>query len=209
MKRALVSAAIAAAAVTLPASSAWASPASSTVDVGRTAYTVVPGDSFWSIGQRYGVNMYDLAAWNHMDLGSPLDYGWTLQIPPAGWHTSNETTTSPPQGTVTTGGGSSHSPSSATYSTGSSAGESSLSGAWQCIATAESGGNPATNTGNGYYGEFQFSQGTWDSLMSQMGLSYSRADLAPSSVQYAAAQRLQSEAGWGQWPATSRACGLG
>ena len=204
MKRALISAAMAAAAVTVPASAAWASPASpasSTVSVGRTAYTVVPGDSFWSVGQRFGVNMYDLAAWNHLDLQSPLDYGWTLQIPPADWHASSAT----PTPSNATANDTTSSRTSSTYTGGQAA----LSQEWQCIAEAESGANPATNTGNGYYGEFQFSQGTWDSLMSQMGLSYSRADLAPSSVQYAAAQRLQSEAGWGQWPNTSRACGLG
>lgn len=208
MKRALISAAMAAAAVTLPATSAWASPASSTVLPGRTAYTVAPGDSFWSVGQKFGVNMYDLAAWNHMDLESPLDYGWTLQIPPAGWHASASSVPSTAASTTTYSGGS-YSPSSTAQPGGYSGGQAALSQAWQCVAEAESGMNPGTNTGNGYYGEFQFSQGTWDSLMNQMGLSYSRADLAPASVQYAAAQRLQSEAGWSQWPNTSRACGLG
>ena len=84
-----------------------------------------------------------------------------------------------------------------------------MSQVWQCIAEAESGANPTADTGNGYYGEFQFTQGTWDTLMSQMGLNYSRADLAPASVQYAAAQHLQSESGWSQWPNTSRQCGVG
>ncbi|HET6964272.1 MAG TPA: transglycosylase family protein, partial [Acidimicrobiales bacterium] len=181
MKRVLISAAMAAAAVSLPASSAWASPASSTVTPGRTAYTVAPGDSFWSVGQRFGVNMYDLAAWNHMDLQSPLDYGWTLQIPPAGWHEAS--TASPPaaSGTATDSGTSYHQSSSANRG-GYSGGQAAVSGEWQCIAEAESGGNPAANTGNGYYGEFQFSQATWDTIMSQMGLDYSRADLAPASV---------------------------
>lgn len=198
MKRALVSAAMAAAAVSVPASLAWASPASASVLPGRTAYTVAPGDSFWSIGQHFKVNMYDLAAWNHMDLEAPLDYGWTLQIPPAGWHAPAATGQSAPPATATD-----------TRSYSSSGGTEALSQAWACIADAESGGNPATNTGNGYYGEFQFSQSTWNSLMGQMGLDYARADLAPSSVQYQAAQRLQAESGWSQWPETSRACGLG
>ncbi len=43
----------------------------------------------------------------------------------------------------------------------------------------ESGGNYADNTGNGYYGAYQFSTGTWNSL----GTGYARADLAPPSVQ--------------------------
>jgi hypothetical protein len=32
------------------------------------------------------------------------------------------------------------------------------------IAACESGGNPATNTGNGFYGKYQFTQGTWQSV---------------------------------------------
>ena len=32
---------------------------------------------------------------------------------------------------------------------------------WSGVAQCESGGNWATNTGNGYYGGLQFSLGTW------------------------------------------------
>jgi hypothetical protein len=32
------------------------------------------------------------------------------------------------------------------------------------IAACESGGNPATNTGNGFYGKYQFTQQTWASV---------------------------------------------
>lgn len=52
----------------------------------------------------------------------------------------------------------------------------------QWLATlrkCESGGNYKTNTGNGFYGAYQFMAGTWDSL----GTGYARADLAPPSVQ--------------------------
>jgi hypothetical protein len=34
----------------------------------------------------------------------------------------------------------------------------------QAIARCESGGNPATNTGNGFYGKYQFTQSTWQSV---------------------------------------------
>src|SRR6185437_6494619 len=47
------------------------------------------------------------------------------------------------------------------------------------LRTCESGGNYQDNTGNGYYGAYQFSEGTWSSL----GTGYARADLAPPSVQ--------------------------
>jgi hypothetical protein len=34
----------------------------------------------------------------------------------------------------------------------------------EAIAACESGGNPGTNTGNGFYGKFQFTQSTWESV---------------------------------------------
>ncbi|MEX1995700.1 MAG: transglycosylase family protein, partial [Candidatus Saccharimonadales bacterium] len=43
----------------------------------------------------------------------------------------------------------------------------------------EAGGNYKTNTGNGYYGAYQFAVPTWNSLKT----GYARADLAPPSVQ--------------------------
>lgn len=54
------------------------------------------------------------------------------------------------------------------------------------LGNCESGMKANTNTGNGYYGAFQFSYGTWRS----MGTSYERADLAPIEVQIDAVQRL-------------------
>ena len=36
--------------------------------------------------------------------------------------------------------------------------------ALEAIAACESGGNPATNTGNGFYGKYQFDLGTWASV---------------------------------------------
>lgn len=77
-------------------------------------------------------------------------------------------------------------------------------GVWAALRKCESGGNYAINTGNGYYGAYQFSASTWNS----MGTGYARADLAPPAVQDDAARRLQARAGWGQWPACSRKLGL-
>jgi len=34
----------------------------------------------------------------------------------------------------------------------------------EAIAACESGGNPSTNTGNGFYGKYQFTQSTWESV---------------------------------------------
>jgi Transglycosylase-like domain len=77
-------------------------------------------------------------------------------------------------------------------------------GVWDQLAECESGGNWSIDTGNGYYGGLQFLDSTWDAL----GTGYDRADQAPKSVQIDAAQRLQAEAGWGQWPTCASKLGL-
>src|SRR4051794_34528831 len=68
----------------------------------------------------------------------------------------------------------------------------------------ESGGNYHANTGNGFYGAYQFDLGTWHGL----GYSGRPSDAAPST-QDAAARQLQSQRGWSPWPACSRKLGLG
>lgn len=76
-------------------------------------------------------------------------------------------------------------------------------GVWAELRQCESSGNYAVDTGNGYYGAYQFSLQTWQ------GLGYSGLPSnAPASTQDQAAQRLESERGWGQWPACSRKLGL-
>lgn len=75
---------------------------------------------------------------------------------------------------------------------------------WWVLGDCESGNDPAKNTGNGYYGAFQFSIGTWNS----MGTGYDRADHAPYGVQLDAAKRLQARSGWGQWPGCAAKLGL-
>ena len=77
------------------------------------------------------------------------------------------------------------------------------SGVWLELRECESGDNYQENTGNGYYGAYQFSWATWNSL------GYpGRPDLEPYWVQDDAAEQLQAEYGWGQWPACSAALGL-
>ena len=88
----------------------------------------------------------------------------------------------------------------ATASAASAATASDFAQLRQC----ESGGNYRINTGNGYYGAYQFAQGTWN------GLGFSgRPDQASPATQDAAAAKLQARSGWGQWPACSRKLGLG
>jgi hypothetical protein len=74
---------------------------------------------------------------------------------------------------------------------------------FQELAECESGGNYAENTGNGYYGAYQFSQATWTAL----GFP-GEPDQEPPSMQDQAAEELQAADGWGQWPACSAALGL-
>jgi hypothetical protein len=76
-------------------------------------------------------------------------------------------------------------------------------GVWAALRQCESGGNYQENTGNGFYGAYQFTASTWT------GLGYpGRPDQEPPAMQDQAAQRLQARSGWGQWPACSRKLGL-
>lgn len=73
---------------------------------------------------------------------------------------------------------------------------------WTKLRNCEAGGNYTRNSGNGYYGAYQFSAGTWKSL-GYPGLPHQ----ASPGTQDEAAKRLQSRGGWGQWPACSRRIG--
>jgi resuscitation-promoting factor RpfB len=75
---------------------------------------------------------------------------------------------------------------------------------FDALAQCESGGDPRKNTGNGYYGAFQFKLSTWRGLgMSGNPIDHSYA------VQKAAAQRLVARAGFrSQFPGCSRKLGL-
>ncbi len=65
------------------------------------------------------------------------------------------------------------------------------------LGNCESGMTANRNSGNGYYGAFQFSESTWNS----QGTGYARADLAPLEVQKQAVQRLLSGSSiHGQFP---------
>lgn len=69
------------------------------------------------------------------------------------------------------------------------------------LGACEAGNDPAKNTGNGYYGAFQFSPGTWNS----MNTGYARADLAPIEVQRAAVKQLLSRSSiYNQFPGCAR-----
>jgi hypothetical protein len=73
---------------------------------------------------------------------------------------------------------------------------------WARLRRCESGGRYDRNSGNGFYGAYQFLPSTWRGL----GLPGMPHTAAPE-VQDAAARKLQARSGWGQWPVCSRRIG--
>lgn len=104
---------------------------------------------------------------------------------------------------TTTSSGSSGSSGSSSSSSGGGGGGTVSGDVWAALAQCESGGNPTTNTGNGYYGLYQFSLPTWQAV-GGTGLPSE----ASAAEQTQRAQILQARSGWGQWPACSAKLGL-
>lgn len=71
------------------------------------------------------------------------------------------------------------------------------------LRECESGGNYAADSGNGYYGAYQFSLSTWQSL-GYRGYPHWN----PPEVQDEAAWRLQHAEGWDPWPYCADHLGL-
>ncbi len=65
----------------------------------------------------------------------------------------------------------------------------------KAIAACESGGNYSTNTGNGFYGAYQFTQSTWESV----GGTGNPAAASPAEQDARAAQ-LYAQSGSSPWP---------
>jgi hypothetical protein len=78
-----------------------------------------------------------------------------------------------------------------------------LGGVWSQLRSCESGGNYSADTGNGYYGAYQFALSTWRGLRLG-GLPSS----ASPQIQDDAAVRLQRLDGWDPWPRCSWTLGL-
>jgi hypothetical protein len=86
---------------------------------------------------------------------------------------------------------------------GGGSGGGGVGGVWLQLRMCESSDNYSENTGNGFYGAYQFSQSTWTDL----GFP-GRPDLEPPGMQDQAAMKDQGISGWGQWPACAAALGL-
>jgi len=71
------------------------------------------------------------------------------------------------------------------------------------LRLCESGSTYTRNSGNGYYGAYQYDIGTWANFD-----GYARPDLAPADVQDAKFLQTFADRGWSPWPACSRKLGL-
>lgn len=79
----------------------------------------------------------------------------------------------------------------------------STSDVWDKLALCESKGNWSINTGNGYYGGLQFSEGAWRSVGgTNMPHEASRDE------QILRGKMLQEKRGWGPWGTCSKKLGL-
>ncbi len=70
---------------------------------------------------------------------------------------------------------------------------------WYRLRLCESGNTYTRNSGNGYYGAYQYSLGTWNGYG-----GFARPDQAPAEVQDAKAQADFAVRGWSPWPACGR-----
>lgn len=71
------------------------------------------------------------------------------------------------------------------------------------LRSCEAGGNYDRNSGNGYYGAYQYDVSTWANYA-----GYSRPDLAPASVQDQKAYETYTRRGWQPWPGCTAKLGL-
>jgi len=137
-------------------------------------YTAVAGDCLWSIGQRFDVTMYAMAAANNMRLTDILQIGRVLNIPAVGTVVLPSAVEAPAPApapapdpapvpvrhTLTE-----HyvAPASTWHATStvSSSSVSAGSSLESCIIQRESGGNAGVWNASGHWGLYQFSASTW------------------------------------------------
>lgn len=81
---------------------------------------------------------------------------------------------------------------------------------WDQLAMCETGGNWATNTGNGYGGGLQFAHSaTWSTWISYGGDAYAPNPWdASREQQIAVAENVLARSGWKAWPGCASQLGL-
>lgn len=82
-----------------------------------------------------------------------------------------------------------------------------LAEAFAQLRQCEAGGAYDRNSGNGYYGAYQFNVGTWQSNAPSQWKNVLPSE-APPSAQDRAAFTLYSGRGWSPWPACTKSLGL-
>lgn len=188
-------------------------PVLTTVTVHRrqTTYTVRPGDSLSKIARHFyhNPNRWPLL-WreNHIHNPNLIRIGMRLHLPrnhPISTHLMARAMAAipkpppPPPVVVATQAPASSTPAAPASNPAPAPVAVTTDGVnWDAIAQCESGGNWAINTGNGYTGGLQFTQGTWDAYGG--GQYAASANQASRSAQIAVAQRVLAGQGIGAWP---------
>ena len=158
-------------------------------------YVVQPGDNLSDIAQAQNLDSW-VPLWNaNPSITDPnLIYANQQLVVPTGPTTDRPLpadTTSLPARTYTPAGG------QLISSNTTSADSGDVSAILGRVRMRESGGNYADNTGNGYYGAYQFSLGTWESV----GGTGLPSNASPQE-QDMRAQMLYNERGCSPWPNT-------
>jgi LysM repeat protein len=162
-------------------------------------YTVQTGDNLSEIAQTENLSSWTLLWDANTNLTNPdLIYAGEKLIVPQGPVTARpipgQVAASEPQApeatTISQESTTPYQASSANYASG-------VGGILARVRMRESGGNYAANTGNGYYGAYQFSLSTWESV-GGTGLPSN----ASPAVQDQLAEKLYAERGCEPWPNT-------
>jgi LysM repeat protein len=189
---------------------------------GPMTVTAVTGDTLSALAARYGVTGAQLGRFNNMADPDVLNVGQILAIPPSVYLAAPypppppapvavSTVVAVPRAAVVPVPGSVATTDlqttvAAPAAAAAAGAAGATGGVWSCIAQHESGGNPATNTGNGFTGAFQDTPSSWAAAG---GLAYAPAAyLASYADQLLVNERLQQMQGFGAWPVSSRACGM-
>jgi LysM repeat protein len=181
---------------------AQAAPASQPTTPQTPVVRVADGDTLDKIAQTYGTTYLRIYDANE-GLTDPnvINPGSFLRIPAADEQLPDRPLpgTAPAQASApATPTDAASKPSQPVATTASVSGD-----VWDKLAQCESGGNWSIDTGNGYYGGLQFSQGTW-----QANGGTGSPAAASREQQIAVAQSLVAKSGWSAWPACSSKLGL-
>ena len=178
----------------VPGSSGSATPAAPTVKVQT-------GDTLEKIAQDHGMTYQRLFNANPAIADPDLIYAdETVRIPAADEQLADRAL----PGVVIPGNTATATPLTITNASAIHPATASSGGdVWDRLAMCESGGNWGINTGNGYYGGLQFTQGTWEA---NGGSGLPAA--ASREEQIAVAQSIVANQGWDAWPACSSQLGL-